>query len=90
MIVNVVNKEDNLFSQIMKRIRGIGGRISKSSKGKRILRERSGKVITTACPTRWWTELACIQRILEIEEISPGKLTVQILNKGKGTIYYGA
>ena len=73
MLLGVLNKEENLFSELLKRFRAIMGRIGKSTKAKRQILEATGLSIVFSCPTRWWTELSAVKRIQEIENMQPGE-----------------
>ena len=68
----MLNKEENIFSSLLARVRAIMGRIGKSCKAKRIILEKTGLCIVYSCPTRWWTELSAVMRIIEIESRQPG------------------
>ena len=75
VVLNVLHKTDNIFNELLKKVRAIVGRIVKSTKAKRLLKQEVGLVIMSSCPTRWWSELRAIRRVVRIEEKSPGVLS---------------
>ena len=88
VVLGVLNKEENIFSSLLSRTRAIMGRIGKSCKAKRTISDQTGLSIIYSCPTRWWSELCAVSRIIEIETRQPGLINhIVTSQKWKSTKY---